>query len=237
MQEMVKIFQYKIGDEEINSVDARELHKILESKQKFADWIQNRLKATMADENIDYIVAEVPADGVFHRFMKKPLGHAGMVAGEVFAKTGENLLDYPEMPTNGVFDKVVKNSTEREEVFNNSIKNPLGGRPAKEYIITLDLAKEFSMLEKNAKGKEIRQYFIQFERAARREFENFCKEIKRLTTEISNLREKIQILEDLVASSDRLISMYKKQLEAKTIDEDIRRLVRRKEQLKQEGYL
>ncbi len=204
MQEMVKIFQYKIGDEEINSVDARELHKILESKQKFADWIQNRLKATMADENIDYIVAEVPADGVFHGVMKNPLDHAGMVAGEV---------------------------------FNNSIKNPLGGRPAKEYIITLDLAKEFSMLEKNAKGKEIRQYFIQFERAARREFENFCKEIKRLTTEISNLREKIQILEDLVASSDRLISMYKKQLEAKTIDEDIRRLVRRKEQLKQEGYL
>ena len=148
-------------------------------------------------------------------------------------------IDYiiMEMPTNGVFDKVVKNSTEIEEVFNNSIKNPLGGRPAKEYIITLDLAKEFSMLEKNAKGKEIRQYFIQFERAARREFENFCKEIKRLTTEISNLREKIQILEDLVASSDRLISMYKKQLEAKTIDEDIRRLVRRKEQLKQEGYL
>lgn len=199
MQEMVKIFQYKIGDEEINSVNARELHKILKSKQEFANWIQNRLKVTMADENIDYIIME--------------------------------------MPTNGVFDKVAKNSTEREEVFNNSIKNPLGGRPAKEYIITLDLAKEFSMLEKNAKGKEIRQYFIQFERAARREFENFCKEIKRLTTEISNLREKIQILEDLVASSDRLISMYKKQLEAKTIDEDIRRLVRRKEQLKQEGYL
>lgn len=199
MQEMVKIFQYKIGDEEINSVNARELHKILKSKQEFANWIQNRLKVTMADENIDYIIME--------------------------------------MPTNGVFDKVAKNSTEREEVFNNSIKNPLGGRPAKEYIITLDLAKEFSMLEKNAKGKEIRQYFIQFERAARREFENFCKEIKRLTTEISNLREKIQILEDLVASSDRLISIYKKQLEAKTIDEDIRRLVRRKEQLKQEGYL
>lgn len=199
MQEMVKIFQYKIGDEEINSVNARELHKILKSKQQFANWIQNRLKDTMADENIDYIIME--------------------------------------MPTNGVFDKVVKNSTEIEEVFNNSIKNPLGGRPAKEYIITLDLAKEFSMLEKNAKGKEIRQYFIQFERAARREFENFCKEIKRLTTEISNLREKIQILEDLVASSDRLISIYKKQLEAKTIDEDIRRLVRRKEQLKQAGYL
>lgn len=199
MQEIVKIFQYKIGDEEINSVNARELHKILKSKQEFANWIQNRLKVTMADENIDYIIME--------------------------------------MPTNSVFDKVVKNSTEIEEAFHNSIKNPLGGRPTKEYIITLDLAKEFSMLEKNAKGKEIRQYFIQFERAARREFENFCKEIKRLTTEISNLREKIQILEDLVASSDRLISIYKKQLEAKTIDENIQRLIKRKEQLKQEGYL
>jgi len=79
MQEMVKIFQYKIGDEEINSVNARELHKILKSKQEFANWIQNRLKVTMADENIDYIIME--------------------------------------MPTNGVFDKVVKNSTEREEGF------------------------------------------------------------------------------------------------------------------------
>jgi len=177
MQEMVKIFQYKIGDEEINSVNARELHKILESKQQFTDWIKRRLKDTQALENIDYTS--------FHKNERREVGATTLV----------------------------------------------------EYIITLDLAKEFSMLEKNAKGKEIRQYFIQFERAARREIENFCKEIKRLTTEISNLREKIQILEDLVASSDRLISMYKKQLEAKTIDEDIRRLVRRKEQLKQEGYL
>lgn len=40
------------------------------------------------------------------------------------------------------------------------------GRPAKEYAITLDMAKELSMVERNERGKEARQYFINCERRA-----------------------------------------------------------------------
>ena len=41
------------------------------------------------------------------------------------------------------------------------------GRPRKEYHITLDMGKELAMVEKNAKGREIRKYFILCEKRLR----------------------------------------------------------------------
>ena len=52
------------------------------------------------------------------------------------------------------------------EVFAESGENPQGGRPAKEYALSLDMAKELSMVERTAKGKEARAYFLDCERKA-----------------------------------------------------------------------
>ena len=46
-------------------------------------------------------------------------------------------------------------------------KTPNGGRPSREYHITLDMAKELAMVERTEKGKQARQYFIECERKLR----------------------------------------------------------------------
>ena len=39
-----------------------------------------------------------------------------------------------------------------------------GGRPATDHLMTVDMAKEISMLQRTEKGKEARQYFLQLEK-------------------------------------------------------------------------
>ena len=48
--------------------------------------------------------------------------------------------------------------------FSENLEKPTGGRPSQEYYITLDMAKELSMVERNDKGKQARRYFIECEK-------------------------------------------------------------------------
>lgn len=51
--------------------------------------------------------------------------------------------------------------------FTPDLAKSTGGRPRADHIVSLDMAKEISMIQRSEKGKQARQYFIECERRAK----------------------------------------------------------------------
>lgn len=160
MNELFIIEPVKIGTKAVNSINARELHQALHSKQDFSTWIKKRLEACGAKEGEDYIcfsktLESAPKNDrlaqIFSACFLPPKERAKIeqeAQGEVFHKKMENYQS-----TQGGSES----ATESNTIYS------LGGRPKTDYIITLELAKHIAMLEKNEIGRRVRQYFIDFE--------------------------------------------------------------------------
>jgi len=55
--------------------------------------------------------------------------------------------------------------------FTVNSEKPLGGRPALDHVLKLDMAKEIAMIQRNEKGKQARLYFIEVEKRYRNELQ------------------------------------------------------------------
>lgn len=97
-----------------------------------------------------------------------------------------------------------------------SEKNPLGGRPTQEIIVTLDTAKELAMMTRSQKGKEIREYFIQCEKELRNQnqmklpqtYKEALLEIIRVEEEKEQLLLENKQQEEIIEEQNVIIDSY-----------------------------
>jgi len=74
-------------------------------------------------------------------------------------------------------------------------KRTRGGHNATDYLISIDMAKELSMVERNAKGKEARQYFIQCEERLREIAQPTLTKEQQILSVINMLQADVKALE------------------------------------------
>jgi phage anti-repressor protein len=71
-----------------------------------------------------------------------------------------------------------------------------GGRPVKDYHLSIDMAKELGMIERNDKGREIRRYFLDLEKSAKPMAIALQSENHQLKSELLDLyRERQRLLQ------------------------------------------
>jgi len=67
---------------------------------------------------------------------------------------------------NWIVRRIEEYDFEEGKDFRSFLTESTGGRPSKDYALSVDMAKELSMVERTPRGRQARQYFIQCERIA-----------------------------------------------------------------------
>lgn len=76
--------------------------------------------------------------------------------------------------------------------FYSKMSNTSGGRPAQDAEITIDMAKELCMLQRNEKGKQARRYFLQLERDWNSPEKVMARALQIAERKIHTMNEKIE---------------------------------------------
>ncbi|MBF0229182.1 MAG: antA/AntB antirepressor family protein [Desulfamplus sp.] len=85
----------------------------------------------------------------------------------VNARNLHEFIENKDHFTTWITDRIKQYDFVENQDFVSFSENSEKGRPKQEYHITIDMAKELSMVERNEKGKQARQYFIKMENIAK----------------------------------------------------------------------
>ena len=109
------------------------------------------------------------------------------------------------------FNDWINRAIEKYDFIENVDYSILSNGNSKDFVVTLDMAKELAMLENNPKGKEIRKYFIYFEQKAKEVIVNQSSEIQLLQGMLNTL-SKMDTRVSQLESSKRLENWQEKEL-------------------------
>lgn len=76
--------------------------------------------------------------------------------------------------------------------FSSFLTESTGGRPAQDAALTIEMAKEIAMLQRNEKGKQARQYFIQLEKDWNSPEKVMARALQIANKTIKSLSDKVQ---------------------------------------------
>ena len=135
--------------------------------------------------------------------------------GERPAVSARELHEFLEVKTayKDWFPRMCEYGFTEGEDFCSFLSESTGGRPAQDAQLTIDMAKEICMLQRNEKGKQARQYFIKLEKdwnspekVMARALHIADEKIKLLSTQNSVLTVQNTIMQPKAAYFDELVS-------------------------------
>lgn len=110
------------------------------------------------------------------------------------------------------FKRMCEYGFDEGEDFSSFLTESSGGRPAQDAALTIEMAKEICMLQRNDKGKQARQYFIQLEKewnspekVMARALQIANKKLKNLEIENSALSVDLEIARPKADYFDQLV--------------------------------
>ena len=95
------------------------------------------------------------------------------------------------------FNRMVEYGFTKGADFFPKMEESTGGRPATDYEISIDMAKEICMIQRTPEGKQVRVYLINIEKAWNTPEQIFARALKLADETINNLSVEIKALSNI----------------------------------------